>query len=100
MSFLKKLFGLGGSGQAETGGSGAPAAAKTIEHKGFTIRATPYKEGGQFQTCGVVSREIGGAVKEHRFVRADRFAGLDEAVEVSLAKGRQIIDEQGERLFD
>lgn len=98
MSFLKKLFGLGGTAAAD-GGTPA-AAAKAIEHKGFTIRATPYKESGQFQTCGVVSKDIGGAVKEHRFVRADRFAGLDEAVEVSLAKGRQIIDEQGERLFD
>lgn len=98
MSFLKKLFGLGGAEQA--GEEPVAAGGKTAEHKGFTIRATPYKESGQFQTCGVVSKEIGGTMKEHRFVRADRFAGLDEAVDVSLAKGRQIIDEQGERLFD
>ena len=38
-------------------------------------------------------------VKEHRFVRADRFAGLDDAVEVSLRKGQQIVDEQGEKIF-
>ena len=38
-------------------------------------------------------------LKEHRFVRADRFAALDDAVEVSLRKGQQIVDEQGERIF-
>jgi hypothetical protein len=47
----------------------------------------------------VVSKEIDGVVKEHRFVRADRFAGLDDAVDVSIRKGIQLIDEQGERLF-
>ena len=95
MSFLKRLFG------SSSGGGDTPGAvAKEIEHKGFIIRATPYKaEGGQYQTCGVVSKEIGGVVKEHKFVRADRFAGLDDAVEVSLAKGRQIVDEQGDRMF-
>lgn len=86
MSFLKKLFG---------GGAAEAAPPKSSEHKGFTIAATPYKEGGQFQACGVISKEG----QEHRFVRADKFASLDEAVDFSLAKGRQIVDEQGERLF-
>jgi hypothetical protein len=95
MSFLKSLFGLRDKGEAETGA----AVAKEIEHKGFTIQATPYKEGGQFQTSGIVAKEIGGVRKEHRFIRADRFASLDEAVDCSLNKGRQMVDEQGERLF-
>jgi hypothetical protein len=93
MSFLKRLFGGGELANAE------PAVAAEAEHKGFTIRATPFKEGGQFQTCGVVAKEIGGVVKEHKFIRADRFATMDDAVQVSLSKGRQLIDEQGERLF-
>lgn len=95
MSFLKRLFGGGGE-SAEP----SAAAAKEIEHKGFLVRATPYKaEGGQYQTCGVVSKEIGGVVKEHRFIRADRFAALDDAVDISLKKGQQLVDEQGERIF-
>lgn len=94
MSFLKRLFGGGGGGDAQ-----APAAAKEIEYKGFAIKATPYKEGGQFQTCGVVSKDIDGVVKEHKFIRADRFSTLEDAVEVSLTKGRQLVDEQGERMF-
>jgi hypothetical protein len=47
----------------------------------------------------VVSKVIDGVYKEHKFIRADRFASLDEAVDCSLSKGRQMIDEQGERLF-
>ena len=95
MSFLKRLFGLGAS--EETAGS--PAVVREVEHKGFVIRATPYKEGGQYQTCGVIAKEIDGAAKEHRFIRADRFASLDDAVEVTIRKGQQMIDEQGDRLF-
>jgi hypothetical protein len=48
----------------------------------------------------VVSKEVGGVLKEHRFVRADRFSGLDDAVDVALKKGQQIVDEQGDRIFD
>jgi hypothetical protein len=97
MSFLKRLFGLGGAD--ENGGATVAKAAKEVEHKGFTVQATPFKQEGQYQTCGVVSKEIDGVVKEHRFVRADRFAGLDDAVDVSIRKGIQLIDEQGEKLF-
>ena len=93
MSFLKRLFG-GGDSEA-----GAPAVAKEIEHKGFTIRATPYKRDGQYQTSGTVSKEVAGVVKEHKFIRADRFAGLDDAVDISIKKGIQLVDEQGERMF-
>jgi len=96
MSFLKRLFG-GGGGDA---GEAVEAAGKEIEHNGFRIRATPFKEGGQFQTCGVVSKEIDGVVKEHRFIRADRFASLDDAIDVAFKKGKQLIEEQGERIFD
>lgn len=96
MSFLKSLFGLGG-GKEQSSGPGA--AAKEAEHKGFIIRATPYKDGGQFQTAGTISKEIDGQMKEYKFVRADRFSTLDEAADLSLSKGRQIVDEQGERMF-
>jgi hypothetical protein len=37
--------------------------------------------------------------QEHKFVRADRFAALDDVVSITLNKGRQLIDEQGDRLF-
>ena len=93
MSFLKRLFGGGG------GSPGAASAAKTAEHKGFTIEARPYKEGGQFQTAGRISKAVDGVMKQHEFIRADRFSSLDEAADHALIKGRQIVDEQGERMF-
>ena len=95
MSFWTRLFGSGTP--AETGPA-KPTAE--IEHGGFTIRAEPYRaEGGQFQTAGTVVKIVDGETREHRFVRADRFAGLEDATQFSLAKGRQLVDEQGERLF-
>ena len=94
MSFLKKLFGLGSSGS-----SNAAAAAKSVEYQGFTIRAEPYQSEGQYQTAGTIAKEVQGEPKEHKFIRADRHPSYDDAVEFALAKGRQIIDEQGERIF-
>jgi hypothetical protein len=94
MSFLKKLFGLGRKQ------SGQPAAtAKQAEHKGFTIEARPYREGGGYQTAGLISKDVDGVRKEHKFIRADCFTTLDEAADFALYKGRQIVDEQGDRLF-
>ncbi len=96
MSFLKRLFGFGG---ADDSGSKAQAEPVSSEHKGFVILATPYNEGGQFQTCGLIRKEIDGELKEHKFIRADRFATMDDAVNITLIKARQIIDEQGDTLF-
>jgi hypothetical protein len=92
MASFKKLFG-GGSGDKP------PKPGKMAEHKGFTIEAQPYKEGGQFQLAGRITKEIEGARKEYRFIRADRFTTEDEAADFALTKGRQIIDEQGEGMF-
>ncbi|CAN7401712.1 HlyU family transcriptional regulator [Mesorhizobium sp. LjRoot246] len=97
MSFLKRLF--GGSGGSEAAEAKNAPPAKQVEHKGFLISATPYKADGQYQTCGIVSKEIDGVVKEHKFIRADRFAGLDDAVDISIKKGMQLVDEQGDRIF-
>jgi hypothetical protein len=96
MSFLKKLFG-GGAKDAPANAPAAPAA--TIEHMGFTIHAEPYAEQGQFQTAGRITKEVDGVLMTHRFVRADRHPGKDDAVEFTLRKGKQIVEEQGERMF-
>jgi hypothetical protein len=92
MSFWKKLF--GGSADETEGKPGPPE-----DYKGFTIRAAPYKSEGQYQTAGIVTKDVGGVAKEHRFIRADRHAAYDDAVAFSLAKARQLVDEQGERMF-
>jgi hypothetical protein len=93
MSFWKKLFG-GSTAEEADGKPGEP-----VEYNGFMLRAAPYKSEGQYQTAGVVTKEIDGVLKEHKFIRADRHASLDDAVEFSLSKARQLVDEQGERIF-
>jgi hypothetical protein len=91
MSFLSALFGR----------RAAPAekAGDPVAYKGFIIRAAPYKSEGQYQTAGIIEREVDGVRKEHRFIRADAFASYDDAVNFTLGKARQIVDLQGDRMF-
>lgn len=91
MSLWRKLFGGGGTKEEP--------AAEAVEYNGFLIRPAPFIEDGQHQTCGIISKTIDGQLKEHRFIRADRFASRDDAIEVTLRKARQVIDEQGEKIF-
>lgn len=80
--------------------AGKPAeASEPVEHKGFTIVAAPIKEGSQFKTAGSISREIDGEMKMVQFIRADNHADRQSAVTHSERKGQQIIDEQGDAMF-
>jgi hypothetical protein len=92
MSFWKNLFGGGGA-------AAEPAPAPGEEYKGFTIRATPMPVGSEYQLCGVIEKEIEGELKSYKFVRADRMSLRDDAVALAVAKGQQIIDEQGDGVF-
>lgn len=98
MSFLKRLFGGGGAATTKEA-PGDRTVGEPVEHNGYLIRATPFKEDGQFQTCGVISKELNGDLKERRFIRADRFPGEEMAAEQAIRKARQIIDEQGDTIF-
>lgn len=93
MSFLKKLFGGGGSSAAE-------AKEEATEYKGYNIRPAPYSDGGQYKTAGFIEKTIDGVEKSYRFVRVDSHSSRDAAAEFSILKGKQIIDEQGDRIFD
>jgi hypothetical protein len=94
MSFWKTLFGGGPKAAAE------PRLGEAVEYKGFVIRAAPIAEGGRFLTAGVIEKEVAGERKTHRFIRADTHPTFDAAVSFSLDKARQIIDLQGDRVFD
>jgi hypothetical protein len=92
-SILSRIFGGGETSVPRTG------PIEPTEYKGYLITPAPYPSRGQFQTAGVIAKDAGSDRREHRFVRAETHATLDEAVAFSIAKGKQIIDEQGERLF-
>ncbi|MDR3476064.1 MAG: HlyU family transcriptional regulator [Devosia sp.] len=94
MSFLKALFGGGKASEA-----GPAKAAAQEEYKGFTIKATPSAVGSEHQLAGTIEKLVGGELKTYRFVRADRLPTRDEAAARAIDKGRQLIDEQGDRLF-
>ncbi len=73
--------------------------AEAVEYKGYRIRPAPYPSKGQFQTAGVIEKDFEAGMKEHRFIRAETHASKDDAAAFAIAKGKQIIDEQGDRIF-
>ncbi len=91
MSFWKSLF-----------GGGAPAAvkpAKSEDYNGYAISSAPIAEDGQYQIAGQISKTINGVLKEHNFRRADRFSSFEDAESFTFVKARQIIDQNGDRIF-
>ena len=88
MSILKKLF-----------GGGAAPEATPEKYEGFAITAEPQKESGGYRIGARIEKEMGGEMKSHSLIRADTFQSLDEAVAASVRKAKQVIDEQGDRLF-
>ena len=88
MSLFSKLF----------GGGSAPAAPPE-EHNGFKIYPEPKSDAGGYRIAGRIEKEIGGEVKSHSFLRADIIQSKEEAERFTVLKAKQIIDEQGERLF-
>jgi len=92
MSLFSKLFGGGSSG-------GASSEPEPIEHDGFKIYPQPMKEAGGNRVAARIAKEIDGEVKTHQMIRADLVASFDEATDISIAKAKQVIKEQGDRLF-
>jgi hypothetical protein len=96
MSMLKNLWDrlMGARAGAEE------VAAQMVEYKGYRIRPAPYQSGSQYQTAGTIEKEFPTGPKEHRFVRAESHPSRDDAIEFSVLKARQIIDQQGDRMFE
>ncbi len=90
--FFRNLFGGGGAPAAE------PVEAAT-EYKGYQIRPAPQKQASGWLTSGVISKQFPDGVKEHRFIRADTYPSRDDSLAFCVSKARQIIDEQGDRIF-
>jgi hypothetical protein len=87
MSFWKRLFG-------SKSDDPAPSAAGE-DYNGFLITPTPIREGGQFRVAARIEKDG----QSHELIRADTMASAEDATAASLRKARQIIDEQGDRLF-
>ena len=95
---LKFLRSLGGSGSAK---EVAPQPADPVDYEGYVIVATPRQVSGGWSTEGTISRAgAGDGERRCEFVRADTLPSREDAVTFTVRKARQIIDEQGERIFD
>ena len=75
--------------------AGDVSPVKSLEYKGYVIEARPYKDGGQWQLAGRISKD--GRV--HNFVRADKFTSQEEAADIALSKGQLVVDQSGEGMF-
>ena len=97
LSALKSALGwlAGRSGSAA---SGPPVPA--VDYKGYRILPAPYLSNGQYQTAGSIEKDTPEGLKEHKFIRADTYGGRDDAIAFTISKAKQIIDQQGDRLFD
>lgn len=90
MSLFSRLF----------GGKDTSPSPEPVVYKGFTIVPKPISEGPRYRVAAQIEKPSDGETKTHRMIRADVLDDLDSAVETSVAKAKQMIDEQGDRLFD
>ena len=92
MSLLSRLFG---------GGGGPPKPRHASEtYKEFAITPDPVREGTSFRIRAHIAKDVGGEARTHTLIRADTLGDEETAVTASVGKAKQLIDEQGERLFD
>lgn len=88
MRLFSKLF----------GGKSTPEVLPEI-YKDMRIFAEPIAAGQSYRLAARIEYDMDGQTREHRLIRADTFQDKDQAMAASAAKARQMIDEQGERLF-
>ena len=93
MSFFSKLFG-GGNKKGVVTKTGEP-----LHYKGYALVAAPMPDGGQFRVAGSISKEFGGEMKTHKFIRADVFADRDAAIQATIRKAQLIVDQSGDAIF-
>ncbi|WP_342068511.1 HlyU family transcriptional regulator [Yoonia algicola] len=84
MALFSKLF-----------GSSKPEAVPSEAYKDFTITPTPEKDSGGWRLAARIEKD--GQV--HELIRADVLQSKEQADAASVAKAKQVIDEQGDRLF-
>jgi hypothetical protein len=86
-----------------TGGSSSEAKSKPLAepqtYKDCVIHAEPIREGSQYRLAGRIEREIEGRMLTRKFIRADVFTSLDDALDCTFRKAQQIIDQNGPSLF-
>ncbi|WP_170429067.1 HlyU family transcriptional regulator [Ruegeria arenilitoris] len=89
MSLFSKLF-----------GGGEKSKPEPVVYNGFEIFPDLMSEGSKYRLLARIEKTIDGDRKTYTVIRADVFDSRDQAESISIAKAKQVIDEQGERIFD
>ncbi len=79
--------------------AGEPERGEAVEYRGYRIVPLVRPQGGQYLTCALIEKDFPEGSKRHELIRADTHASADEAKAFAIRKARQVIDEQGDRLF-
>ena len=88
MSLLSRLFG---------GGGGAAEPRHNAEtYKGFTITPEPQRDGSNWRIAARIEKDG----KSHQLIRADRLGSEEDCATASIGKAKQMIDEQGDGIFE
>ncbi len=89
MSLFSKLF-----------GGGAASEPELVSYKGFDIFPDLIAEGGKYRLSARIEKTIDGDRKTHIVIRADVYESREQAESFSVKKAKQVIDEQGDAIFD
>lgn len=93
-SFFSKLFGSTPKPPA------SPAREEPVSYNALSIISAPEKtDDGNWRLRGHIAKTNDSGSMERTFVRADSFASREQAIEFTLRKGQQIIDQQSDTLF-
>lgn len=84
MSLLSKLF-----------GKSQPKVTEGIAYKDYTITPQPMPAEGAFRLSAIIEKDG----KTHHLIRADTLASEEAANEAAIEKAKQVIDQQGDRIF-
>lgn len=88
MSFFKKLF-----------GGGTPPEPEFVEYEGYRIAPEPMLEGNDYRIAARIEKDVNGETLTHHLIRADTMSDLSDAEAASVTKAKQMIDQQGDKIF-
>jgi hypothetical protein len=99
-SIFSSIFSMfSGGGAKQPGAAPSAVVSDPQPYADCTIYAAPQKEGGQYRLAGRIEKIVGDEVLVRNFIRADMFSSTDDAIECTVRKAQQIIDQNGPSLF-
>lgn len=89
-SSIKSIFSAGETTPKE------PEVLASVEYNGFIITPAPVSEGAGFRINGTITK----GEQSHAFIRADTLPSAEMCGEEMVRKAKQMIDQQGDRIFN